>query len=261
MRDAAAMDLIVECSSGFLSITGTEAGETVRSGYAVADVNAGMFAVIGIMMALRARESSGRGQYVDIAMLDSMISAMSSNYMTFLGSGKVPRPMGNAFLTVVPYAVFAASDGTFSIAVGSEKLWATFCRVIGRADLETRPEFATNARRVENRHALHEILDGVFAVSSVAEWMERLGAAGIPCSPVLNFGEVVAHPQTAEREMFPTIGAYRVTGPPVKLSSTPGCVGAAAPALGEHTGAVLAELLGLDAGAVEDLRRSGTIVG
>src|SRR5262249_54450123 len=150
LRDAAAMDLIVEYSSGFLSITGTEAGETVRSGYAVADVNAGMFAVIGILMALRAREGTGRGQDGDVAMLDSMISAMSSNYMTFLGSGKVPKPMGNAFMTVVPYAVFAGSDGTFSIAVGSEKLWAAFCRVIGRPDLQVRPEFATNPRRVEN---------------------------------------------------------------------------------------------------------------
>jgi len=258
-RDAPAMDLIVECSSGFLSITGTEAGETVRAGYAVADVNAGMFAVIGILMALRAREQTGRGQYVDVAMLDSMISAMSSNYATFLGSGKVPRPMGNAFLTVVPYACFAATDGTFSIAVGSEKLWSTFCRTIQRPELEAHPDFATNPRRVENRHALHEILGAVFRERSVADWMDRLGAAGIPCSPVLNFAEVAEHPQTAVREMFPTIGAHRVTGPPVKLSDTPACVGSAAPRLGEHTGAVLSELLELDAAALDDLRRAGVI--
>jgi formyl-CoA transferase/CoA:oxalate CoA-transferase len=261
LRDAAAMDLIVECSSGFLSITGTEAGETVRSGYAVADVNAGMFAVIGILMALRAREQTGRGQLVDVAMLDGMISAMSSNYATFLGSGKVPRPMGNAFLTVVPYACFAASDGTFSIAVGSEKLWSAFCAVIGRPELETHPEFATNRLRVENRHALHEVLNAVLCERSVAEWMERLGAAGIPCSPVLNFAEVAAHPQTAVRGMFPTVGAHRVTGPPVKLSATPGGVGDAAPELGEHTADVLGELLGLDAGAIGDLRRAGVIGG
>jgi crotonobetainyl-CoA:carnitine CoA-transferase CaiB-like acyl-CoA transferase len=260
LRDAAAMDLIVECSSGFLSITGTEAGETVRSGYAVADVNSGMFAVIGIMMALRSRESTGKGQYVDVAMLDSMISAMSSNYATFLGSGTVPRPMGNAFLTVVPYAVFSGSDGTFSIAVGSEKLWSTFCSTIGRSDLENNPLFATNGKRVENRHALHDILGAVFGRRTVSEWMQILGSAGIPCSPVLNFAEVVAHPQTAVREMFPTIGSHRVTGPPVKLSATPARVGEAAPALGEHTGAVLEELLGLDEAAVEDLRRSGVIV-
>src|SRR5579871_3491612 len=98
-RDEAAMDVIVECSSGFMSITGTEAGEQVRSGYAVADINAGLFAVIGILIALRAREQTGRGQYVDVSMLDAMISAMSSNYMSFLGSGKVPRPMGSGFPT------------------------------------------------------------------------------------------------------------------------------------------------------------------
>lgn len=259
MRDAAAMDLIIECSSGFLSITGTEAGETVRSGYAVADVNAGMFAVIGILMALRARERTGRGQYVDVSMLDSMISAMSSNYMTFLGSGKVPGPMGNAFLTVVPYAVFEARDGRFSIAVGSEKLWARFCGAIGRGDLETHPNFATNARRVENRQALHGILAAVFRESSVSEWMERLGAAGIPCSPVLNLAEVVAHPQAAAREMFPMVGSHRVTGTPLKLSETPGRIQTGAPRLGEHTGLVLADVLGLDASEIENLRLAGII--
>jgi crotonobetainyl-CoA:carnitine CoA-transferase CaiB-like acyl-CoA transferase len=259
LRDAAAMDLIIECSSGFLSITGTEAGETVRSGYAVADVNAGMFASIGILMALRARERTGRGQYVDVSMLDSMISAMSSNYMTFLGSGKVPGPMGNAFLTVVPYAVFEARDGRFSIAVGSEKLWSQFCQAIERGDLEAHPDFATNARRVENRHALHGILNAVFRGSGVSEWMDRLGAAGIPCSPVLNLAEVVAHPQAAAREMFPTVGSHRVTGPPLKLSETPARIQAGAPRLGEHTVCVLADVLGLDAGAIEDLRLAGII--
>src|SRR6516162_5698334 len=101
-RDEAAMDLIVECSSGFMSITGTEYGEQVRSGYAVADINDGLFANIGILMALRAREQSGKGQYIDVSMLDGMISAMSSNYMSYLGSGKVPRPLGSGFPTVVP---------------------------------------------------------------------------------------------------------------------------------------------------------------
>jgi len=264
-RDDAAMDLIVECSSGFLSITGTDAGERVRSGYAVADVNAGMFAVIGIMMALHARARTGKGQYVDVSMPDGMISAMTSNYMTFLGSGKVPRPMGNAFNTVVPYACFDAKDGSFSIAVGSEKLWSTFCRTIDRPELETRPDFATNARRVENRRALHEILGAVFGERDISHWIERLSAAGIPCSPVLTFPEVVAHPQTAAREMFPTVdsaatGPHRVTGCPVKLSGTPANVGPPAPGLGEHTADVLASVLGLDAGAIDGLLAAGIII-
>lgn len=264
-RDEAAMDLIVECSSGFMSITGTEAGEQVRSGYAVADINAGLFSVIGIMMALRARELSGRGQYVDVSMLDGMISAMTSNYMSFLGSGKPPRPLGSGFPTVVPYRVFEAKDRCFSIAVGSEKLWSAFCRAVGRGDLETHADFGTNAQRVANRHALEAILSAVFRERDMQEWIERLTAVGIPCSPVRTFQEVVDHPQTEIREMFPTIacpvaGPHRVTGTPIKLSETPGRIGAPAPELGEHTGAVLSELLGLDRNALNSLAQSGVIL-
>jgi len=260
----AAMDLIVECSSGFMSITGTEQGEQVRSGYAVADINAGLFSAIGILMALRARDLTGRGQYVDISMLDSMISAMSSNYMSYLGSGKVPRPLGAAFPTVVPYSVYNAKDRCFSLAVGSEKLWATFCRTIGREDIMADPRFETNARRVENRHALEEILQAVFGERDMADWIACLRAAGIPCSPVKNFEEVAQDSQTALRNMFPTIdcpavGPHRVTGPPIKLSETPARIGRPAPALGEHTRGVLGELLGLDADAADDLAARGVI--
>jgi len=263
-RDEAAMDLIVECSSGFMSITGTEAGEQVRSGYAVADINAGLFAVIGILMALRAREQTGKGQYVDISMLDCMISAMSSNYMSFLGSRNVPRPMGSGFPTVVPYRVFEAKDRSFSIAVGSEKLWSAFCGVIGRADLESDPAYATNARRVENRHALEAILAAVFEERTMQEWVERFHAAGIPCSPVRTFAEVAEHPQTALRDMFPAIagpaGPHRVTGTPIKMSQTPGRIGARAPELGEHTGRILSDVLGLDSEEIDSLAAAGVIV-
>ena len=262
-RDEAAMDLIVECSSGFMSITGTEAGEQVRSGYAVADINAGLFAVIGILMALRAREHSGEGQYVDVSMLDGMISAMTSNYMSFLGSGNVPRPLGSGFPTVVPYRVFQAQDRSFSLAVGSEKLWSAFCGMIGRPDLEAHPAYATNPRRVENRHALEAILDGVFKERTMQEWVDLFHAAGIPCSPVRTFAEVVEHPQTALRDMFPMMegpaGPHRVTGTPIKMSETPGRIGATAPELGEHTGMVLSELLGLDARQLDSLAEGGVI--
>jgi crotonobetainyl-CoA:carnitine CoA-transferase CaiB-like acyl-CoA transferase len=263
-RDQAAMDLIVECSSGFMSITGTEAGEQVRSGYAVADINAGLFSVIGILMALRARDVTGRGQYVDVSMLDGMISAMSSNYMTFLGSGNVPRPLGSAFPTVVPYRVFDAQDRSFSIAVGSEKLWSAFCRAIERPDLENHPDYSSNGQRVINRHTLEETLAAVFRERSAADWIERMGVAGIPCSPVRTFAEVAADPQTAIRNMFPqvdcaAVGPHRVTGPPVKLSETPGRVGATAPELGEHTASALSELLGLDEREVGGLIDAGIV--
>jgi len=264
-RDGAAMDLIVECSSGFMSITGTEEGEQVRSGYAVADINAGLFANIGILMALRARDQTGKGQYIDVSMLDGMISAMTSNYMSYLGSGKVPRPLGSGFPTVVPYRVFEAQDRSLSIAIGSEKLWSCFCAVIERPELAAQPDFATNAGRVTNRHKLEAILNSVFKQRPMAEWIERLRAAGIPCSPVRDFQEVAEDPQTELRQMFPEIespgyGKHRVTGPPIKLSATPGRTTTAAPALGEHTSAVLSDLLGMDYGQIERLAGARVIL-
>ena len=264
-RDEAAMDLIVECSSGFLSITGTESGEQVRSGYAVADINAGMHSAIGILLALRARDQTGEGQYVDVAMQDSMISAMSSNYMSYLGSNRVPGPLGASFATVVPYTVFSAEDRAFSIAVGSEKLWVAFCEAIGHPELTDHPGFASNPQRVANRAALEKVLADVFKQRSMAEWVGRLRAGGIPCSPVLNFAEVVEHPQTELREMFPVIdhptaGPQRITGTPIKLSETPGAPGGAAPLLGEHTAAVLKELLDLSDETIGALERAGVIV-
>ena len=258
------MDLIVECSSGFMSITGTEDGEQVRSGYAVADINAGLFAVIGILMAVQHRDRTGIGQYVDVSMFDSMISAMSSNYMAYLGSGRVPRPLGSSFPTVVPYRVFHASDRVFSIAVGSEKLWATFCRGIGHPELQSHADYATNALRIKNRHALEAILQDIFHSRTAAEWVEALNAVGIPCSLVRTFEEVVNHPQATVRKMFPwvkhpTAGEHRVTGPPIKMSETPGRPTTGAPLLGQDTASVLSEVLGLDSRKIGQLMADGII--
>jgi crotonobetainyl-CoA:carnitine CoA-transferase CaiB-like acyl-CoA transferase len=263
-RDEAAMDLVVQASSGLLSITGTEEGESVRCGYGVTDVTAGLFAVIGIMLALRARDSTGRGQYVDVSMLDSMISTMSSNYMSYLGSGIVPKPMGTSFPTVVPYRVYQASDREVAIAVGSERLWSIFCATIGRTDLEKHPDFHTNALRIVNRKGLEPILEQVFSTRTAEEWVERLQAAGVPSSLVRNFEEVAEHPQSEVRKMFPaldhfTAGAHKVTGTPVKLSETPGGPNLPAPALGQHTRSVLKETFDLSDARVDDLIARGIV--
>ena len=264
-RDEAAMDLVVQSSSGLLSITGTAAGESVRCGYGVTDVTAGLFSVIGILLALRARESSGVGQYVDVSMLDGMISTMSSNYLSYLGSGNVPRPMGTAFPTVVPYRVFNASDRGFSLAVGSEKLWSAFCKALGQPELEKHPDYASNAQRIRNREPLEALLQDLFGKRPAAEWVERLNAAGIPCSLVRNFRDVAEHPQSAVRAMFPTLdhpaaGPHQVTGTPVKLSETPGGSRRPAPMLGEHTRAALQELVDLDDAAFEALAGRGVLL-
>ena len=263
-RDEAAMDLVVQASSGLLSITGTEEGESVRCGYGVTDVTAGLFALIGTLLALRARDTTGIGQYVDVSMLDGMISTMSSNYMSYLGSGNVPKPMGTSFPTVVPYRVYQASDREIAIAVGSERLWAIFCATIARPDLEKHPDFRTNALRIENRETLEPILERVFSTRFAGEWVELLQAAGVPSSLVRNFAEVENNPQSEIRKMFPLLnhpvaGSHKVTGTPVKLSETPGQPNLPAPLLGEHTQSVLKEVFDLDDESVDDLIRRGIV--
>jgi len=257
-RDEAAMDLVMQASSGLMSITGTKDGEPVRCGYGITDVTAGMFAVIGILLALRAREQTGKGQYNDVSMLDSMISTMSSNYMSYLGSGVVPKPMGTEFPTVVPYRAYQTKDRMIAIAVGSEKLWSAFCQAIERPELAPHSDFATNALRITNRARLEPLLESVFLGRTGSEWLDRLHAAGIPASLVRNFEEVVHDPQAEVRNMFPQI-PHKVTGPPIKLSDTPGMPGLPAPALGQHTEAVLQEILGLDQAEVRNLQERGIV--
>lgn len=258
LRDEAAMDLVMQASSGLLSITGTEEGDSVRCGYGVTDVTAGQFAVIGILLALLSREKTGTGQFVDVAMLDSMISTMSSNYMSFLGSNTIPVPMGTSFPTIVPYRCYRASDREVAIAIGSEKLWSAFCQAIERPDLEKHPDYSTNADRIRNRKVLEPILDTVFAKRSGAEWIERLQKRGIPSSLVRNFAEVSTDPQSELRQMFPvmehpTAGKHQVTGTPVKLSETPGGPTTPAPLLGQHTRSALKDLFRLEDTAIDDL--------
>ena len=263
-RDEAAMDLVVQASSGLLSITGTEGGESVRCGYGVTDVTSGLFAVIGILLALRARDATGRGQYVDVSMLDGMISTMSSNYMSYLGSGIVPKPMGTSFPTVVPYRVYQASDREVAIAVGSERLWSIFCSAIERSDLEQHPEYRTNALRITNRSRLEPMLERVFLTRSAAQWVALLQAAGVPSSLVRNFGEVEKNPQSDVRQMFPILnhpkaGTHKVTGTPVKLSESPGRPNLPAPLLGQHTRSVLREMFDLSDARVDDLIARGIV--
>ena len=153
-----AMDLIVQASSGLMSVTGTADGQTVRCGHSVADVTAGMFAMSGALMALEARHKTGRGQFVDVGMLDSLVSAMASNQATYMGAGVVPKPLGTAFATIVPYRSFACADREITIAVASEKLWTAFCLAMDRPDFATDPRYSSNALRVANRATKSQLL-------------------------------------------------------------------------------------------------------
>jgi crotonobetainyl-CoA:carnitine CoA-transferase CaiB-like acyl-CoA transferase len=262
-RDFPAMDLILQASTGLISITGAPDGEQVRCGHSVADVTAGMFALIGILMALHSRNQTGMGQFVDVSMFDSMISAMASVFANYLGSGILPRPLGTTFSTIVPYRTFPTKDREIAMAVGSEKLWATFCQCLGHPELIDNPDYSSNALRVKNRGVLEPMLANIFRQDTADHWFKKLNAAGVPCSPVRTIDEVVNDPQSAVREMFPqlpdVVGKSLGTGLPVKFSATPGKVRFGPPLLGQHSRDILSELLDLAPAKLDELESAGVI--
>jgi crotonobetainyl-CoA:carnitine CoA-transferase CaiB-like acyl-CoA transferase len=260
----ASMDLVTQASAGLMRITGTLAGETVRSGHSVADVTAGMFALIGAMLALEARHRTGEGQFVDVSMLDTLMSTMAPSFAYYLGSGIIPAPMGTRFATIVPYRNFTCSDREVTIAVASDKLWESFCHAISRPDLLDDQRYRSNRLRVEHRGELEPLLEEMFRGQTAAHWVEVLGRAGIPCSPVRNLREVVEDEHVQARDMLPevehpTAGRIRVTGAPVKLSQSHAGVPTAARRLGEDSTAVLSEFLRMDQQEIERLRQAGVI--
>jgi len=246
-RHEPAMDLIVQASSGLMSITGTPAGETVRTGHSVADVTAGLFALIGALMALEARHRTNRGQFVDVSMMDGLLSTMVSSFARYLASGAIPAPLGTAFDSIVPYRNFACADREITVAAASGKLWKGFCEALGRMDLTDHPDYASNPLRVRNRRALEPILEEIFRARPAEHWLEALSRRGVPCTLVRNLKEVMDDEHTRARNMTPVVehaeaGPISVIGVPVQLSDTPGRIAGAAPLLGADTEAVLAGL-------------------
>jgi crotonobetainyl-CoA:carnitine CoA-transferase CaiB-like acyl-CoA transferase len=256
----AGYDAVMQGEGGLMSITGPPDGPSYRLGVAIADVVSGMFAAYGVAMALFARERTGRGQEVDLAMLDSVAALLTYQAGNYFASGSVPARLGNRHPSIVPYETFAASDGDFVLAVGNDEQWRRFCAV---AELPEDPRFATNRQRVTGYDEVRPFIADRLHTQSRQHWIDRLTAAGIPCGSVRNLQELFADPQIHAREMVAhiehaTIGPLRVLGIPVKLSDTPGAVRTPPPRLGEHTDAVLQDL-GLNAAAIADLRRQKVI--
>jgi formyl-CoA transferase/CoA:oxalate CoA-transferase len=261
-RERAAYDLIVQGMGGIMGITGEPDGAPMRVGVAIADICAGMFAAYGILAALRVRERTGKGQWVDAAMLDGQVAWMTYMAANYFATGDNPPRVGSAHLNLVPYQPFPTRDGFVNVAVGSEGLWHKFCEAL-EIPIASDRRFATNADRVRNRALLLELLMPVFARRTTAEWVERLLQAGVPAGPIYRMNEVMEDPQVHHREMVvevahPRAGRIRVNGVPVKFSETPGGVVNPPPTLGEHTEAVAREL-GYDAAEIAGLRRDGVI--
>jgi crotonobetainyl-CoA:carnitine CoA-transferase CaiB-like acyl-CoA transferase len=254
-------DAVMQGEGGLMSITGSPDGPPYRLGVAIADIVSGMFAAYGVAMALLARERTGTGQEVDVAMLDAVTALLTYQAGNFFASGHAPTRLGNRHPSIVPYETFAASDGDFVLAVGNDDQWRRFC---GVAELADDPRFATNRQRVTAYDALRPFVADRLRTKPRQHWIERLNAAGVPCGSVRNLQELFDDPQLEAREMIArvehaTIGQLRTLGVNVKLSDTPGGVRSAPPTLGQHTDAVLRDDLGLSAADVAALRGKGVV--
>jgi crotonobetainyl-CoA:carnitine CoA-transferase CaiB-like acyl-CoA transferase len=263
-RDRAAMDLIVQAESGMISVTGEPGGRGVRCGVSIADMTAGMNAAFAILTALHARGRSGRGQFIDVSMLEGQLGLLDQTIGGYLADGIVPGPMGTAYKALLPYQTFRTRTGDLAIAVGSDALWQTFCPLLGLESLAADPRYATNAARSANRDSLIAVLQEVFLRKTYEEWEAILLPAGIPMGRINTIDRVIEHPQVLARGALaecehPVAGPVKMVSPRFQLSETPGGVRAAAPLLGQHTDEVLREQLGLGDAEIERLRGAGAI--
>jgi formyl-CoA transferase/CoA:oxalate CoA-transferase len=221
-----------------------------------------MFAAYGVVAALRARDRTGEGQWVDAAMLDGQVAWMTYMAANYFATGENPPRVGSAHTNLVPYQPFPTKDGFVTVTVGSEGLWQRFCRALEVPFAED-PRFATNAARVAHRDELLDALVPVFRRRTTAEWLGRLGDAGVPAGPISRINEVMTDPQVLHRGMVvevdhPRAGRVRLNGVPLKFSGTPGAVRTPPPILGEHTAAILGEL-GCSAAQVAALRDAAVV--
>jgi len=249
----AGYDFLVQGMGGIMSVTGAPDGEPMKTGVAIADIFTGLYAVAGILAALRHREATGAGQQLDLALLDSQVGVLANQAMNYLVSGQSPGRLGNAHPNIVPYQVFHAADGELIIAVGNDAQFARLCEVLGRPDLGRHPDYAANAARVANRAALIAELETLTRARGRAGLLAALEAAGVPAGPINSVAEVFEDPQVIDRGLRidlprPEVSGGTVPGlrTPITLSRTPLVYGRAAPLLGEHTAEVLAELEALE---------------
>jgi crotonobetainyl-CoA:carnitine CoA-transferase CaiB-like acyl-CoA transferase len=261
--DLPGYDAVAQAVSGIMSVTGEPDGEPVRSGTSSADVGAGMWAVIGILAALHARETSGQGQLVDISLVDGQIAWLTYVAGKYFATGVTPGRHGSAHESLTPYQVFPTADAPLMVAVGSDGLWRRFTSATGLDELADDPRYATNPDRVRNRDTLIPLITETLAVKGCAEWTDLLNAAGVPAGPVNTVPAALAQPQVAAREMVvevehPVAGTLKMLGSPLKLSAQPPSIRRPPPVLGEHTDEILAEA-GYTAAQVAELREAGVV--
>ena len=259
-----AYDMIIQGMGGIISITGEPEGPPVRVGTSISDITAALFTTIGVLSALHHRNETGKGQLVDVAMLDSLVAVLENAVVRYFATGEAPKPLGARHPAITPFEAFASADGHVIIALGNDTLWAKFCEHVNRQDLISDARFRTNADRTENHAELFPILSEIMFQRTTDDWIDTLGKIGVPCGPINAMDKVVSHPQVQAREMITRVahhitGAVEVPGVPIKLSETPGNVDAPAPSLGEHTTEILRDILKMSPDEVANLKQDGVI--
>ena len=256
-------DQIAQGMSGLMSVTGHPGQGPVRTGAAIADLTGGLYAAIGVFVALLEREHSGKGQWVQSSLLQAGVSLLDFQAARFLMEKEVPPQVGNDHPTSMPTSAYRTKDGHINVAASGEGMWASLCKVIGREDMLESPDFKGGKKRAENRRKLNAAIEEALQKKTSAEWIEIMNKAGIPCGPIYNVGEMFADPQVkhlgiATPVEHPKLGRYEVLANAAVLSRTPAKVVAATPEVGQHTDEVLQEL-GYGAGDIKKLREGGVV--
>jgi len=265
MSDRPGLDPVLQAEMGLMSITGFPGGDPLRSPLSLTDLFVALYASTVILSAVIARGETGRGQHIDLALMDGAVATLSNFAQHYLCSDENPARTGNAHSVAVPADAFKASDGMFYLACGTNRLFALVCRdVIGRPDLIDDPRFRNNPDRHANRDALTVLLNEIFGADTLANWMKKCRVAGVAAGPVRTIAEALESPEVKERGMVrtvqhPTAGALRLVGTPYNLSDTPAAEPTAPPLLGQHTDEVLRELLEMDDAEIRRLREDGAI--
>src|SRR3989440_7749830 len=246
-RERPGFDQIAQGMSGLMSVTGAPGKGPMRTGAAIADVAAGLFAALGIMTALLERETTGKGQWVQSSLLQSGIALMDFQAARYLMKGEVPPQVGNDHPTSMPTSAYTTADGYINVAASGEGMWQRLCETIGRKDLLEAPQFKGAENRAKNRMQLNAALNEALAKRKSAEWVEKLNAAGVPCGPIYTVDQTFADPQVQHLEAaaeveHPKLGRFKVVNQAVKLSRTPAKLVAATPEIGQHTDEILREL-------------------
>jgi formyl-CoA transferase len=266
----AGYDLLVQASSGMMSITGRPDGEPgaggMRVGVAITDVFTGIYASTAILAAMQARHRTGRGQHIDMALLDVGMAVLANQAAAFLNTGKAPRRQGNSHPSIVPYQDFPTADGAMLLAIGNDGQFARFCAAAGHPEWARDARFVRNTIRVRHRDILIPMMEDVTRTRTTAQWVDLLGPVGVPCGPINDIAQAFDDPQVAARGLVleqataPERGmpAIRGVASPLRLSEHPPTLRNAPPALGEHTAEVLAEF-GIDAAALAALRSAGVV--